>query len=520
MSAGYASGTAPEDALMAIKRPVRPRPAERASGVPLWLKIIGGSLVALVAAHFYLIQQINKVADSIVQAAGMLSAASHRGGYYTWDGNLGIKKLRFDSMGNGTSSFYMAELELDTPGWWWVLQLLNPLDSRSSRFVQALDRMGDDRGGSLLPAADSLYLRMRGLELSVNDLIPDGLPKFGFTTGTPFETEGCSEIRYFVPLQLQNDLRLPYKQTDVSFGFAANGPDQVVVSMEIDAPGLVSSRFEVDWTTDQPRRFLESDGDGERVGAMRWIISDHGFNVARNQWCAEQAKIDADEFQRRHITTVRRILEVYGIRLAPEVESLYSAFSNQGGTLVMEARWPAELTAEIYAQYPAEQKWQVLDARIWHDNGAKLPLALSFVSSRPLPRAFSGSVYDLMARNADAAAAGAASPLAGLGDRMRELTAAPVAADATATAAPAPEPPPPPPKRPTRPQPTPIGLDTPSLIAAIGETVAIETDDGRRRVGQLIAVDKTTLTIQQRVSGGKADLDFTRERIRAVVANP
>jgi hypothetical protein len=505
---------------MAVKRPARFHSAERASGVPIWLKVTGGTLAALVAAHFYLIHQINKVADSIVQAAGMFSAPSHRGGYYTWDGNLGIKKLRIDSMGDSASSMYMAELELDTPGWWWVLQLVNPLDGSSSRFARAFDSFGGDRGGSLLPAADSLYLRMRGLELNINDLMPPGLPKFGFTTGVPFETEGCTEIRYFVPLQLQNDLQLPYKQTDLSFGFAGTGPDQVVVSMEIDAPGLVSSRFEVDWTTDQPRRFLESDGNGERVGAMRWIISDQGFNAARNRWCAEQANVDADEFQRRHITTVRRILEIYGVRLAPEVEALYSAFARNGGTLVMEAKWPTEVNAELYAQYPAEQKWQVLDARIWHDNGAKLPLALSFVSSRPLPRAFSGSVYDLIARNADAAAAGTASPFEGLGDRMRELTAAPGSVEAAA-AAPAPAAPPAPlPKRPSRPQPTPIGLDTPSLIAAIGETVAIETDDGRKRIGQLTAVNKTTLTIQQRVSGGKADLDFTRERIRKVTANP
>ena len=117
--------------------------------------------------------------------------------------------------------------------------------------------------------------------------------------------------------------------------------------------------------------------------------------------------------------------------------------------------------------------------------------------SRPLPQAFSGSVYDLIARNADAgmrryddapgparrshARADDAPPDADAPRRCRE--AAPAAAA--------------PPQRPSRPQPTPIGLDTPSLIAAIGEPVAIETDDGRSRIGRLTAVDKTTLTIQQ-----------------------
>ena len=74
--------------------------------------------------------------------------------------------------------------------------------------------------------------------------------------------------------------------------------------------------------------------------------------------------------------------------------------------------------------------------------------------------------------------------------------------------------------RPAGPQPTPIGLASESLIAAIGERVAIETDDGRSRIGTLVAVEPKTLTIRMVVSGGKADLSFSRERIRAVIANP
>jgi hypothetical protein len=502
---------------MAGKRPAPIPRSERSTGFPMWLKVTAGVLATLVAAHFYLIYRINQFADGVVQSVGMFASASHRGGYYTWDGNLGINKLRIESDAGGTASLYIQELELDTPGWWWTAQLVNPLESRAGRFSRTFARTSDTRGGSMLPSTDSLFVRLRGLELDVNDLLPPGLPDIGFTTGVPFETEGCSNIRYFVPLQLQNDLRLPYERTDLSVGFAVTGSDQVTMSMQIEAPGLVSSSFEIDWQTDQPRRILDSDGVGERARALRWIINDRGFNAARNSWCAEQAGVDADEFQRRHITTVRRILEVYGVRMAPETESVYSTFASNGGVLTMEAKWPSEMSAELFAQYPAEQRWQVLNAQIWHDSDASIPMALTFVRPRPLPQAFSGSVYDLLARNADAAAANDASPFAELGDRMRAMTSA--APDARAAAAPKPVEAPAP-RQPSRPQPTPIGLDTPSLIAAIGETVSIETDDGRTRVGKLTAVNPKTLTIQRRVSGGKADLDFSRERIRAVIANP
>lgn len=501
------------------KRPVRPVRMYRASGVPMWLKIIGGMVAALVAAHFYLLHQINQFADDLVDAASMFASASHRGGYYTWDGDLGIRKFRIESTTGASSGLSMSELELDTPGWWWVLQLFNPLESRTQRLSRAFSPLADARGGRVLPPTDHLFLRMRAFELNLNSLLPPGLPHLGFATGAPFETEGCSNIRYFVPMQLQQDLQLSYRQADLSFGFDATGPDQAVVVFEIDAPGAMNSRFEFEFATDDPRHFLESDGVGERPLAMRWILNDLGFTAARNQWCAEQAEVDADEFQRRHITTVRRVLEIYGVRMAPETEAVYSEFARNGGTLTLEATFPAEVTAELFANYPAQQRWQMMNPQIWHDQGAQTPLLLEFVRSRPLPSAYSGSVYDLLARNADAGTAAATTPLDQLGERMRAMATPPP--DTTQAAQdgqkPAPQAPP---QRPARALPTPIALDTGSLIAAIGELVAIETDDGRSRIGTLTAVNEKTLTIRRRVSGGKADLDFSRERIRAVIANP
>ncbi len=502
------------------KRPARPVLAERRSGVPMWLKIVGGTVGALVASHFYLIHQINQFADGLVQTLGMFSNASHRGGYYTWDGNLGIRKFRVESMTGDTSGLAVAELELDTPGWWWVLQLANPLESRTDRLVRSFSPLADERGGPMLPTTDQLHLRMRGFELDINELVPPGLPDVGFSSGAPFETEGCSNVRYFVPLQLQQDLHLRYERTDFSIGFQVTSSDQATVMAEIDAPGVMNSRLELDFKTNEARRFLESDGDGERLAAMRWILSDLGFNAARNEWCAEQAKVDADEFQRRHITTVRRVLEVYGVRMAPETEAVYSEFARNGGTLTLEATWPAEVSPALFAQYSADQRWEQMKPQIWHDQSDPVPMLLEFVPSRPLPNAYSGSVYDLLARNADAGNATATTPLAQLGERMRAMTAPAPAAGAPATGAEAPVPAAPKPQRPARVQPTPIALDTGSLIAAIGERVEIQTDDGRSRVGTLTVVTPKLLTIHVRVNGGHADLDFTRERIRAVTANP
>ena len=506
--------------MAAPKRPIRPAPVERKSGPPVWLKILGGSLVALVAAHFYLLHQINQFADGVVGAANMFANASHQGGYYTWDARLGIKRLQIESSTGGRAALSMQELELETPGWWWVLQLANPLEGRAGRLSRAAGMLVD-RGGKVLPPTDHLHLHLRGFELDINDFLPPGLPDVGFSTGALFETEGCTNVRYFVPLQLHSELRLPYAGANLDIGYRASGPGQVVIEFVHDAPGVSQTRLELDWKTNDPRHFLETDGAGDGPAALRLSVTDGGFVEARNRWCAEQAQIDAEEFQRRHITTVRRILEVYGIRLSPEAETVYSAFARGGGTLNLEATWPDQVDAATFAAYPPAERWRQMQPRIWRNSGSHQPLELEFVTPRPLPAAYSGSVYDLLARNADASETNTGAPLAALGERISALSPPP----AETPAAPEPEPPaqapaPRPPARPAAPEPTPIGLASENLIAAIGERVAIETDDGRSRIGTLVAVEPKTLTIRMNVSGGKADLSFSRERVRAVIANP
>lgn len=500
------------------KRPPRLPRAERPSGFPLWTKLCAGLVGLLIAAHFYLLHQVNQVADAIVRAAGMVSAASHRGGYYTWDGNLGIRRLRFESM-DGGALLAMSEAELDTPGWWWVLQLANPLQSRTERLSRAMSTLGvSDSRSALLPEADQLYLRLRGLEVEVNTLMPRGMPDLSFASATPFETAGCTSVRYFVPLNLQRDLGLNYTRTDLNLGYRVSGPDQVVVEVDLDAPGVMSTKFQMDMRSTQPRRFLGGSADAQPT-SMRWILDDQGFTRARNRWCAKQAEVDADEFQRRHITTLRRLLEVFGVRLSPETEAVYSAFSAKGGKLTIEVTPPSPSQAPQFAQYSAEDRWTALKPVIWHNSQSRTDMTVEMIRARPLPRAFSGSVYDLLARQEDTSDGSGFSPLASISAQISSLSQPQAQPDSAKEQQQAPAPKPFA-SRPPPPEPTPIALDSASLIAAIGELVAIETIDGRSRIGVLTAVEPKVVTIQMNVSGGKASLNFTRNRIRSVTANP
>lgn len=500
---------------MVRRFPRSPR-AERASGIPLWVKLAGGLVAVVVALHFYLLHRINSFADGLVRAAEVVSNASHRGGYYTWDGNLGIRRLRFQSF-DGSGLFAMSEAELDTPGWWWVLQFANPLQDRSKNLSRALTALGADTApSSLLPATDKLYLRLRGIEVELNPLLPRGMPDISFASAAPFETAGCTNLRSFVPLNLQRDLGLAYSRTDLNIGYRVAGPDKVVAEVELDAVGSMSTRFEMDWRSSHPRQFL--DNLNERPTAMRWVMNDQGFVSARNRWCAQQSDIDADEFQRRHITTVRRLLEVFGVRLSPDSEAIYSSFASKGGTLSIEIKPPAN--DKLFANYSASEKWTALDPQIWRNSYAKSALAVELVRARPLPKAYSGSVYDLLARQQDLADSDAEfSPFATIGAQFSQLSQSPQ----TNVQDPAKAPDPKPAtsyNRPEAPKPMPVALDSASLIAVIGERVSIETIDGRSRIGMLAAVEPKVLTIQMHVSGGKASLNFSRERVRSVIVNP
>lgn len=507
-------------------RTIRPTRAERSTGIPRWLKFSGGVLLLLVATHFNLVYQVEDVGDAIVGPLQAYTTASHRGGYYTWGGDLGIRRLRIESP-DGQAYIAMDGLELDTPNWWWTLQLANPFSTRLNMLSEGMGLSSPSAlfGRAQLPSADALHVRMRGLELELNSVLPPGTPNMSFASGALFETEGCTSVRYFVPLNLQRDLRLAYTKTDLSFGYHIEGADKLILEGELDAPGAVTTRFEGELQSSDPRTLLTGDAQDGKLTALRWIVNDHGFINARNQWCAEQADVDADEFQRRHITTVRRVLEVYGVRMSPETEAVYSSFAASGGTLLIEAKLPANFDPARYASYSPEQQWLSLNVRIQHNNGSAVPMTLDFVAPRRLPAAYAGSVWDLLARNADSAAnADSGSPFAAMGEQMRAMTQAsgdpesdsPTATPAAPTSATTPaEPAASKPREPVL-----LALDSASLEAAIGKRVQVETDDGRKRLGELVAVDAKTITIQQIVSGGKADLSFSRERLAKVELRP
>lgn len=498
------------------KQPARsvraPQPAR--GGFPLWMRLVGGTVLALVGLHFTLTTQMSQLGDDIVQPLSAFANASHRGGYYTWDGDLGIRRLRIESLG-GEGYLAIEGVEIDTPNWWWTLRLANPFSTRLNALSEGLGM-----GGLGLPHADELHLRLRGIDLEVNNLLPPGTPDVSLAAAAPFEAAGCTRVRYFNGSSLIADLGLPYARTDLGIGYRVTSPDRLLVEFELNSPGVMSTRLEMELKAADASALVNDPEDRQtpEVTLLRMILTDQGFIAARNRWCAEQAQIDADEFQRRHISTVRRMLEVYGIRMSPESEAVYSSFASRGGTLTIESRPPASMLSPAFASYSVEQRWLTLNPSIRWNQDAPAAMTLEFVAPRRLPKAYGGSVWDVLARNADQGSAGS-SPLDDLGARVRELGQAQAPQTATAPApTPAPAPAPTPPAA-TRPAPVAVALDTDSLRALIGQRVEVETLDGNKRVGELRAVEAKTITLRMQVSGGKADLDFSRERIRQILTD-
>ncbi len=486
-------------------------------GVPRWLIVLVILGALLFAAHLYIVNRIERSVNFVsAMAAGMVDI-THRGGYYTWDGDFGINKLRVETPDGSTGRLTIDKLELDTPGWGWSLGLLSPdIGLGKGRARQALG--GGD--APVLLDADSLGLKMIGLEFDINSLLPAGMPSVSFASGSIFEAEGCTNARYWVPLNLTQDLGLPYQRVDLAIGYRTENSNTVVESYELDSPGLSRVRFERELTVANPASYLADGLATAKVKLHRWVLEDSGFLAARNRYCSEQSKIDEDEFLRRHLTAVRRVLQTFGVQPSPETEVLYADFVRKGGRLEIEARPTLELSPAVLASYEPAQIWEIYNAKLRHDDGSFQPMGVEFVPPRPLPDAYSGSVYDLIARNADTQDAPAVSPAAGIGDKLRALATKPP--EETPAAEPAPpkvvQPPKPMPR--ARPQPVPIQLNTESLIAVIGERVQIKTNDGKAHVGVLSGVDPKVVSMKVKVVGGYAELSYARERLVSVEVNP
>jgi hypothetical protein len=497
-------------------------------GMPRWLMALILLVAILGALHFYIVNRIDRTVNFVSEMASGMVSITHRGGYYTWDGNLGIRKLRIES--GADSNVYLAidKVELDTPGWGWVFQLLKPNlgfgfgKNRAMRAATRAATRGDD--DFALPDAAHLALKLEGFQFDITSLLPPGMPSVGFSSGALFETEGCTNSRYWVPLNLTNDLGLPFQRVDLAMGFSALEGNRVLESYELASPGLSRMRFEREVQTSAPQAYLTEGVYTAKAKVHRWVVEDEGFLAARNRYCSEQSKVDEDEFLRRHLTAARRVLQAFGVQPSPETEVVYADFVRKGGKLEVEAKPTLEIDAAVLSQYEPAQIWEIYNAKIRHNDGALQPMGIEFVPAKPLPNAYSGSVYDLIARN-DATEDAATTPAAPLGDRFRAMVPkAPVEVepDAETVPEPAPEPvkPPTTPAPPPRPQPVPIALDTPSLIVVIGERVQVTTNDGKSRIGILSAVDPKVISMTVKVGGGNAELSFARERLVSVEVNP
>lgn len=488
--------------------------------VPTWARVLIGLVLLLFGLHWVIVSRIEEFGDSLVNAARVFTSASHRGAYYTWRGDLGIRGLRIESPAGGGALLQVDRLELETPGWGWTLRAIAPWSGGGGRARRGMSTLSSGDGG--LPSASSLHVHLKGVEFDMVSLLPAGTPEPGLASGVPFETAGCSGVRYFVDLNLRDDLGLRHRGADLSVGYRSSPPDRVLVEARYEVANVASVLYEMEMRSSDSGNFLDALDFGERPLSYRVVLQDLGFNRARNAWCAEKAGIDDDEFQRRHITAVRRLLEVFGVAMSPETEASYQQWARDGGSLELQFRPELSASPAVLAQYTPQQAWAVMAAQIRHGDEPFQPMTLEFVPARPLPQAYAGSVYDLLARQTDDASGDTTESLTSLGQHVSDVLqgrsppsgtgSAPRRSEESRQAALA--------ARSRAEEPVPVALDTASLRAAIGQRVQIEAGDGMRRVGELLSVDEREIVLKVNFSGGSAELSFSRERLIAVHSNP
>jgi hypothetical protein len=540
-------------------RPARHLLAIRMFGRDLpwyWTVLILATL--LVAVHFGLRQQIKLATQGFLQGFAWLGKGSFRDSSYSFDGVIESSDLAIVAdASKSDASIRIPRVSVSTPGLVWLLRAQLPrLDFWKS----------DSKGGNHYPPTRQLRILFERIDwgdAGMEDVVPD-VSWVGPYSGAVFEAAGCSDDWWWHRGEFAEKFKLAEPMGDVSLLFRVETDKVLQQTLEFGTPetshAIIERRFSLPAADD----FLDTPVDQWRTLDVRWSFRDHGFNKARNRYCAEQASISEAEFVDRHIAAVERILASQGMVFSRNMWVAYRRYAEGGKELTWQSNFGEGLTWEDIAGKRGLALYAAINATVHVEGFPRVPYLPEIIDPLPLPedREYA-SLFQIM-QGERAATATAADPLtaSALPDAISPpaavaipaatldtaVAAATVAATTTAAPAPAPAPPP-------QPQPqaaTPVAaqpvstssnptvaaepaLATPPTVEALqtvapgaqvptrelgkylGIYVRVELGNGRAYVGAVAKNDAETLTLNVRMRSGNASLTLPHKQIRRVI---
>ncbi len=341
-------------------------PEERSSRASL-LRILG-VVVPIVIIGFLVIKQSNFLAGRALLIGFGNTETIYKNAWFEWDGDVVARDVVIYPLDVADEEFAIRaeRLHVTTPGWWWFIR--NTFNRKQ-----------------LLAHMDRLQFRLEGLrdETGIDPTLGD-LGPFSAASASPFEAEGCAQHGMWLREELV-DMGLTPGETTLSFDYRVDG-SQLHTTIVLHTPGVSKATFERESLLPTKLNALVIDQYEKWTQRERWEVADEGFVRARNAFCAKQDGVEPRVFVARHVESVERLMEIDGVAPDGSARDTYRRFARDGGTLVVEMRFPSpEAMSMLSEDATLGDELALVDARIEH-NGRGLPTRFLRTEPRSLDK--------------------------------------------------------------------------------------------------------------------------------------
>lgn len=306
-------------------------PPKSTASTPLMSSLtrIGGVVIPIVIAVFLVFNQANFLIGRALLIAFGDNESRYKSASLEWDGDVVAKDFvlyPYDDE-DETTTIRFEQVHLETPGWFWFLR--NTFDRKLKR--AKLERLHLTLTGGSSAA---------GIDPSLGDLGP-----FGAISASPFEAEGCMQDGMWIRDELV-EMGLNPEPTTLEFDFRTEA-GQLLTTVVLETKG--ASRVQLDRRGNLPGRdnMLFLDTYADETTSETWEVQDQGFVAARNRFCAKKDKVEPLRFVDRHVESVVRLMDTFGIAVDAEARSIYRRFARDGGKLTYQIAYPKALPAEF-----------------------------------------------------------------------------------------------------------------------------------------------------------------------------
>lgn len=349
---------------------------------------------------------------------------------------------------------------------------------------------------------------------------------FGARSWVPFEALGCGALAHFGEADFSHmglspgtqRLHLAYRYEHTTRTLALDARAESLPFLNVRAHAELTG-LDVDHLGEAKARAMI------RLHSIAIDISDLGYLVHRNHFCAQQLGASVEQFAEHHLTEIAALLRDHGIEAAPATLALYRDFATRGGELnLLALPNPAVMPAD-YFHIERGDVLRHLNLTMRHDRAPPIMLKLGFLSPQLRNEVPTESVAEIPTAEVieppppAVVEAGPTStdPSASI-DAKKLSGSVPVTESATVSTSVSVEreipiePPPPQPEDELTYEIVPID----SLPHRIGQRVVLITENGKALSGIVIATDDLTVTLRVRRETGSAELSLPRLRLREV----